>query len=100
MGTAFKLHYPSIDWFTQRLTELGKGSLVHKIDLSRAFRQLKVDPLDYPLLCLEWQGLYYVDGSYSLAIERAQWGVADAATFFAMFTQKKAFTQCCILTTF
>ena len=26
VGTAFKLHYPSIDSFTQRLTELGKGS--------------------------------------------------------------------------
>ena len=37
---------------------------MHKIDLSRAFRQLKVDPADYPLLCLLWQGEYCVDGSY------------------------------------
>ena len=38
---------------------------MHKINLSRAFRQLKVDPADYPLLCLLWQGEYYVDGSYA-----------------------------------
>ena len=38
---------------------------MHKIDLSRAFRQLKVDPYDFPLLCLEWQGKFYVDGAYA-----------------------------------
>ena len=52
MGTAFKLCYPSVDTFTDRLRQLGRGALMHKIDLSRAFRQLKVDPADYPLLCL------------------------------------------------
>ena len=36
-----------------------------KIDLSRAFRQLKVDPADYPLLCLQWEDGYYADSAYA-----------------------------------
>ena len=67
---------------------------MHKIDLSRAFRQLKVDPFDYPLLCSEWQGLYYVDGSYAFGHRTVQWGVADSATFFGTSTQKKASIPC------
>ena len=34
-----------------------------KIDFSRAFRQLKVDPADFLLFCLHWKDAYYVDGS-------------------------------------
>ena len=60
MGTAFKLCYPSVDNFTDRLRKLSRGALMHKINLSRAFRQLKVDPADYPLLCLQRQEEYYV----------------------------------------
>ena len=48
-GTAFKLTYPSVDSFTDRLRQLENGALMHKIDLSRAFRQWKVDPADFPL---------------------------------------------------
>ena len=65
LGTAFKLNYPSIDSYTDRLKKLGRGALMHKVDLSRAFRQLRVDPYDFPLLCLEWQGKFYVDGAYA-----------------------------------
>ena len=50
IGTALKLNYPSIDSYTERLQKLGKVGLRHKIDLSHMFRQLKVDPCDYPLL--------------------------------------------------
>ena len=45
----------------QRLVELGPGGKMYKVDLSRAFRQLKVDPLDFPLLCLQWQDEYFID---------------------------------------
>ena len=46
-----------------------------KIDLSRAFRQLKVDPEDYPLLCLEWQELTtWIQFTHS-DTEQEQWGV-------------------------
>ena len=60
-GTLFRLQFPTIDDFTCRLRELGPGAEMFKVDLSRAFRQLHVDPFDYPKLCLAWQGKYFVD---------------------------------------
>ena len=53
-GAACKIQHPTVDDFTERLLYLGRGALMYKIDLARAFRQLKVDPLDYPRLCLKW----------------------------------------------
>ena len=43
----------SVDDIVNKLTELGLGSLMLKIDISRAFRQLKVDPGDIDLLGLK-----------------------------------------------
>ena len=39
----------------------GRGCFMWKSDLSRAYRQLRVDPLDYPLLAIQHKGLTFVD---------------------------------------
>ena len=39
----------------------GRGCLMWKSDLSRAYRQLRVDPLDYPLLGIQHKGSIFVD---------------------------------------
>ena len=46
LGSELILNYPSVDDIVHRLTELGPGSLLFKIDISRAFHHLKVDPRD------------------------------------------------------
>ena len=91
MGTAFKLCYPSVDTFTDRLRKLGRGALMHKIDLSRAFRQLKVDPADYPLLCLFWQGNYYVDGSYAFGHRTGAMGCSRLTDFLRYVHSKQGY---------
>ena len=58
MGTDFHLTFPTIDDLTAELTKLGKGAHLYKIDVSRAFRHLPIDPLDYDLLGLYWEGFY------------------------------------------
>ena len=60
LGTKFLLNYPSD--ITQRLIQLGPGSMLFKIDISRALRQLKVDPGDIDLLGLQ-QNSYFIDQS-------------------------------------
>ena len=60
MGTDFRLTFPTIDDLTAELTKLGKGGHLYKIDVSRAFRHLPIDPMDYDLLGLYWDG-FYVD---------------------------------------
>ena len=52
--------FPTVDDVTNELKHLGRGALLYKVDVSRAFRHVKVDPGDYDLLGLAWKG-HYVD---------------------------------------
>ena len=54
------LTLPSIDCVTYKVKELGKGSLIYKIDISRAFRHIKIGPADSNLLGLHFNS-YYID---------------------------------------
>ena len=59
MGTKFMLTFPSIDDITSQITRLGRGCLLYKVDISRAFRHIKMDPSDYQKLGLNWDGFYF-----------------------------------------
>ena len=60
LGSEFLLTLPSIDYITSQVLKLGKGSLIYKIDISRAFRHIKIDPSDYNLLGLSFNS-YFID---------------------------------------
>ena len=60
LGSSFVLNYPSVDDIVTKSVELGPGCLLYKVDISRAFRQLKVDPGDLALLGLNHQS-YFID---------------------------------------
>ena len=62
LGSSFVLNYPSVDDIVKTIVELGPGSLLYKVDISRAFRQLKVNPGDLDLLGLKHQS-YFIDQS-------------------------------------
>ena len=91
LGTAFKLNYPSVDTFVERLVSLGRGCHMLKIDLSRAFRQLKVDPADYPLLCLKWQGSYYLDTAYAFGHRTGSMGCSRLSYFLRYLHSKNGY---------
>ena len=44
--------FSTVDDITSELKRLGRGALLYKIDVSHAFRHVKVDPGDYDLLGL------------------------------------------------
>ena len=52
---------PTMDYMEGRLLELGRGAYLYKTDLARGYRQLRVDPSDWPLLGFTYQGNYYFD---------------------------------------
>ena len=58
LGSEFSLTFPTIDDITNELIKIGPGSHIYKIDISRAFRHLKIDPLDYDLLGLHWDATF------------------------------------------
>ena len=41
--------------------QYGPGVLLYKVDLSRAYRQLRSDPLDWAFMAMEWEGKTYLD---------------------------------------
>ena len=52
LGTPFLLKLPTIDTITDQIKKLDKGCMLYKVDVSRAFRQIKLDPSGYDLLGL------------------------------------------------
>ena len=60
-GASFKLKLPRPDDLVARVRDLGKGSHMYKVDLSRAYRQLRSDPFDWALLGVQWQQENFVD---------------------------------------
>ena len=66
------------------MLESGKGAFLWKSDLSRAYRQLRVDPLDYPLLGIRHTNQYFIDICPSFgcrASGQAQQRVSNAVTY-------------------
>ena len=61
LDTEFVLSLPTIDDITSCVRASGPGSHLYKIDISRAFRHVKIDPGDLDLLGLTWRDVTYVD---------------------------------------
>ena len=63
-GTHRKYTLPGIDDLISEVSEVrenGAGSYMWKSDMSRAYRQLRLDPLDYPLMGIKHRNRYYID---------------------------------------
>ena len=52
LDTPFLLKLPTIDTITNQMEVLGRGCMLYKIDISSAFRHVKIDPRDCDLLGL------------------------------------------------
>ena len=61
LNTEFELKYPSIDLIGSRLNALGPAVKTFKVDISRVFRHIRIDPGDIDLLGLKFAGKYYAD---------------------------------------
>jgi len=48
-------HYISVDLAVDRLRQLGTGSLMEKMDIHRAYRNIAIAPSDCGLLGFQWQ---------------------------------------------
>ena len=70
LDTYFSLSYPSIDHIVHQIKKLGPGSLLYKVDISRAFRHLRIDPGDIDLLGILHNKLF-LDGSLPFGFKLA-----------------------------
>ena len=61
LGTKFQMHYPTVDIIVKNLNDLGPGANIFKVDISRAFRHLRIDLGDIDLLALQHRDKLYLD---------------------------------------
>ena len=61
LGEPFILRLPGTDALVDLIRHYGPGCLLYKKDLSRAYRQLRVDPRDYHLLGIRHNHQLYFD---------------------------------------
>ena len=68
LDSAIEFNLPSVQTMVSRLNELGTGCLLYKRDLKGAFRQFNIDPGDYILTGLHWDGKAYVDTRLAMGL--------------------------------
>ena len=71
LGDPVTLTYPTVDDIAARIARFGSGCLLFKRDLKRAYRQLPVDPFDYPLLGYSWRDSLYFDVRLPMGLRSA-----------------------------
>ena len=59
--SAFVLKFPNIDHITEDIVNCTEECALFKIDVARAFRNLRVNPCDSLKLGIQWKGQYYAD---------------------------------------
>ena len=64
----FLLKYPTVDSIIDNINQFNSEGLLSKIDLSRAFRNLHGDPLDFDLLGIHWQRNTFLDISIPMGM--------------------------------
>ena len=60
-GSPFILKFPTVDDIAQDIVECNEDAFFFKVDVARAFRNLRVDPADSLKFGISWRGAYYVE---------------------------------------
>ena len=84
LGLKAQLTFPKTDQLALRIFQLGKGCLLFKIDLSRYFRQIPLDPGDYSLIGYVIGGDIYFDKVLPMGMRSAPYiaqRITDAIAF-------------------
>ena len=86
----FKLCLPTPEVLANKIRDLGPGCLLYKADLSRAYRQLRSDPLDWPLLGLSWSDKSYVDVAIPFGLRHGASACQRTTEAVAQITKHKS----------
>ena len=60
-NSAFVLKFPNIDHITEDIVHCTEECILFKINVTCAFRNLRVDPVDSLKLGIHWNGQFYAD---------------------------------------
>lgn len=60
-GRVLSHQLPSVNDAVRIITAMNFDVLLASVDISRAYRNFALDPLDWPLACVQHKGSYYID---------------------------------------
>lgn len=79
------LTYTSVDEVADIVAQLGRGSLLAKVDIEAAYRLIPVHPQDRPLQAVQWENRIYIDPMLPFGLRSAPKifnAVADALHWY------------------
>ena len=79
------MHLPSAQDFFYLICTAGKGCYLYSADMARAYRQLPLDPGDWPLVCINFEGAYYTDISLPFGL---RWAAAHCQDVTSLITRE------------
>lgn len=65
------IKYATVDNGVQKILQLGRNSLLAKIDIKRAYRNIPIHPSDHKLLGMSWNGALYIDTALPFGLRSA-----------------------------
>lgn len=74
-GEPYKLKLPTADKIADKICKLGQGCYMYSRDIARCYRQLRSDPLDWPLLGMAHENSCYIDTAIPFGL---RWGAMAA----------------------
>ena len=87
----YTLKYLTVDSLVKLVLQCGKGCLIFKRDLKKAYRQMFIDPGDCHLLGFEFEGKLYFDTTLTMGMRSnlpVQYGCHSA------YLQNKGIQRC------
>lgn len=71
LGEQVNMSFPSVDALAAQVRRKGRGCLLYKRDLRRAYRQFPIDPGDIRLLGVMWRGKIFLDMYLAMGLRSA-----------------------------
>ena len=99
-GTKIDFSLPSVSHLAEKMIDLGKGAYMWTIDLTRAYRQLRICPLALPLLGLQNKDSYYIDICPSFGCRSSAYACARTTAAIVWLLTQQGITTFCYLDDF
>ena len=61
------------------LKQVGVGALMFTVDVARAYKNFRVDPLDWPLMCIKWNQEVFVEMAMLFGARSSYWNMQTVA---------------------
>ena len=91
LGEFIQTRYPTVDNVVSLILEKGRGCMLFKRDMRKAFRQIRVDPGDIHLLSFKWKGQIYSDTVLAMGLRSAAYICQRLTNGVAYICKKEGF---------